>query len=161
MSRRLIDQPMDEKLSAVNITVEPDPDAFAGEIEERLLSSLRQNQPASDYAPFGILAHGRDGTIVGGLVGGTSYGWLVIKVLWVAEDLRSHGLGTRIMTLAEETVARQGCHGAWLDTSSRRAKSFYEKLGYELFATLDNQDGERPRGHARFFLRRRFPAVPA
>lgn len=147
---------MNERLASIQLTVEAEPEAFADEIEARLLDSLRQNVPASDYAPFGILARDRQAMIVGGLIGGTSYGWLVIKILWVSEDLRSQGLGVRIMRLAEEAAAQRGCHGAWLDTSSRRAKSFYEKLGYKTFGILENRAGEEPQGHARFFLHKRF-----
>ncbi|MEE1613163.1 GNAT family N-acetyltransferase [Microvirga sp. CF3016] len=147
---------MNERLASIQLTVEAEPEAFADEIEAHLLDSLRQNVPASDYAPFGILARDGQGVIVGGLIGGTSYGWLVIKILWVSEDLRSQGLGARIMRLAEGAAVERGCHGAWLDTSSRRAKSFYEKLGYETFGILENQAGERPQGHARFFLRKQF-----
>jgi GNAT superfamily N-acetyltransferase len=143
---------MNDRLSDIRITIEPDPDAFAEEIEARLLMSLKGNVPASDYAPFGILARGEDGALVGGLVGGTSYGWLLVKVLWVAEELRGQGLGARIMKLAEEAALSRGCHGAWLDTSSARARSFYEKLGYEVFGMLENREGEKPQGHARFFL---------
>jgi ribosomal protein S18 acetylase RimI-like enzyme len=141
----------------IRITVEPDPDTFAAEIETRLLDSLKQNVPASDYAPFGILARDSEGTILGGLLGGTSYGWLLIKHLWVAEDLRCQGLGARIMRLAEEEVLSRGCHGAWLDTSSQRARNFYAKLGYEIFGTRENREGEKPQGHARSFLYKRFP----
>jgi predicted N-acetyltransferase YhbS len=147
---------MNDRLSDIEIAVEPDPDAFAEEIEARLLASLRQNVPASDYAPFGVLARDKEGAILGGLIGGTSYGWLLIKILWVAEDIRSQGLGARIMRLAEEEALNQGCHGAWLDTSSQRARNFYAKLGYETFGMLENRDGEKPQGHTRFFLCKRF-----
>jgi len=147
--------PIVDPLSDIRITAEFNPESFEGEIETRLLASLRRNVPASDYASFGILARNRDGEIVGGLVGGTSYGWLLIKMLWVADDVRNLGLGTRIMRLAEETALRQGCHGAWLDTSSARARAFYEKLGYGVFGLLENREGEQPQGHARFFLYKR------
>jgi predicted N-acetyltransferase YhbS len=157
MNHYLIGEAMDEHLPDIRITVEPDPDTFAAEIETRLLDSLKQNVPASDYAPFGILARDSEGTILGGLIGGTSYGWLLIKNLWVAEDLRCQGLGARIMRLAEEEVLSRGCHGAWLDTSSQRARNFYAELGYEIFGTLENREGEEPQGHARSFLYKRFP----
>ena len=110
----------------------------------------------SDYATFSIVARNAEGEILGGLIGGTSYGWLLVKMLWVADEARGQGLGTRIMALAEDVVRGRGCHGAWLDTSSRRARRFYEKLGYEAFGILENRDGERPEGHARFFLSKRF-----
>ena len=150
---------MDGRLSDIRIAVAPDPGPFAREIETRLLDSLRQNVPAGDYAPFGILARDSEGAILGGLIGGTSYGWLLIKILWVAEDLRGQGLGARMVRLAEEEALSRGCHGAWLDSSSPRARNFYAKLGYETFGMLENREGEEPQGHARFFLCKRFPCA--
>jgi GNAT superfamily N-acetyltransferase len=150
---------MDGRLSDIRIAVEPDPGPFAREIEMRLLDSLRQNVPAGDYAPFGILARDSEGAILGGLIGGTSYGWLLIKLLWVAEDLRGQGLGARMVRLAEQEALSRGCHGAWLDSSSQRARNFYAKLGYETFGMLENREGEEPQGHARFFLCKRFPCA--
>ena len=149
---------MVEPLSHIRLTVEPDPEAYAEEIEDRLLATLRENVPASDYAPFGVLARNGNGEIRGGLFGGTTYGWLLIKMLWVSEEVRNQGLGSRIMALAEETAHRQGCHGAWLDTSSDRARKFYERLGYNTFGILENLEGERPQGHSRFFLCKRLAA---
>ncbi len=149
---------MVDRHSRIRITVEPDPEAFEAELEERLLTSLRGNVPASDYTPLGVLARAGSGRIVGGLSGGTSYGWLLVKILWVAEEFRGQGLGVRIMALAEEEAHRRGCHGAWLDTSSSRARGFYERLGFEVFGMLENREGERPQGHARFFLCKRFQA---
>jgi GNAT superfamily N-acetyltransferase len=147
---------MSDRLSRLRIVIEPSPEVFEEELERRLLTSLRQNSPASDYAPFGVIAWDEDGEIAGGLVGGTSYGWLLVKVLWVADEIRGQGLGARIMAFAEHEALRRGCHGAWLDTSSARAKGFYERLGFAVFGRLKNQEGEQPPGHARFFLCKRF-----
>jgi predicted N-acetyltransferase YhbS len=149
---------MVEPLPDTRLTVESDPEAYAEEIGNRLLAALRQNHPASDYEPFGVLARSGSGEIRGGLIGGTSYGWLLIKMLWVSEDIRNRGLGSRIMALAEETAHQQGCHGAWLDTSSDWARKFYERLGYNAFGILENVEGERPQGHSRFFLCKRLAA---
>ena len=55
------------------------------------------------------------------------------------------------MHLAEREAVNRGCHGAWLDTFEFQARGFYEKLGYEVFGSLD----DNPRGSRRFFLRRR------
>ena len=43
-----------------------------------------------------------------------------------------------------------------LDTSSRDAERFYARLGYKPFGTLENREGERPSGHRRVFLAKRF-----
>jgi GNAT superfamily N-acetyltransferase len=140
-------------LPLVTIALEEDPTgAIADEVEQRLLEALRQNVPPSDGRPLTLLARDAQGTIIGGLVGATSYGWLLVKMLWVAEALRGHGLGARFMAEAEGIARSRGCHGAWLDTSSARAERFYRRLGYELFGVLTNGPRQEPQGHHRAFL---------
>jgi hypothetical protein len=75
----------------MQIQIEGDPDgAIATEIEDRLIESLRRNVPQNDSEPLILVA--RDGpTMIGGLIGSTSYGWLLVKVLWVAEEMRGRG----------------------------------------------------------------------
>ena len=46
---------------------------------------------------------------------------------------------------------RRGCWGAYLNTFSYQARPFYEKLGYQVFGTLDVY----PAGHQEFFMRKR------
>ena len=139
----------------IKIWIEADPDhSFAGELEERLTTSLRQNTPPNDSEPLTLVARGGS-TIVGGLVGATSYGWLLVKVLWVAEQARRRGIGARLIAQGEAVARTRGCHGVWLDTSSRDAERFYRRIGYEPFGVLENLDGESPRGHRRVFLCKR------
>jgi len=143
------------QLSNIQIDVESDPDgAIAATIADRLIEALRQNVPPNDGAPLVLLAR-RGTAIVGGLVGATSYGWLLVKILWVQQEMRCHGLGTSLMTKAEALARLRGCHGAWLDTSSVDAERFYARLGYTPFGVLQNLGGELPPGHRRAFLAKR------
>jgi len=91
-----------------------------------------------------------DGRLVGGLIGDTVWGWLQVKLLWVASELRGKGYGAKLMAAGEEEARRRGCHHALLDTFDFQARSLYERLGYEVFGTLD----DFPRGHQRFFMRK-------
>ena len=143
------------QLSNIQIEVESDPDgAIAATIEDRLTEALRQNVPPNDSEPLIVCA--RQGTaIVGGLVAATSYGWLLVKMLWVAKEMRGHGLGTSLMAKAESLARLRGCHGAWLDTSSVDAERFYVRLGYSPFGVLQNLEDELPPGHRRAFLAKR------
>ena len=50
------------------------------------------------------------------------------------------------MQAMEAEAIRRGCRGAYLDTFSYQARPFYERLGYEVFGTLDDY----PAGHQRF-----------
>jgi len=139
--------------SPTTITLEGDPNGtLADEVERKLLEALRQNVPPSDGKPLTLIARNLQGAMVGGLVGSTSYGWLLVNILWVTEELRGQGFGARLMAEAETIARSRGCHGAWLDTSSARAERFYIRLGYNSFGVLTNGPGEQPQEHRRAFL---------
>jgi GNAT superfamily N-acetyltransferase len=89
--------------------------------------------------------------IAGGLWAVSYYDWMFIELLVVPEALRGQGLGTRLMRQAEAVARERGCIGVWLDTFSFQARSFYERLGYRVIATIGNY----PNGHSRLFLTRR------
>lgn len=88
--------------------------------------------------------------IKAGLVGLTRWDWLLIEALWVDESIRAQGFGTRLMQIAEQEAKRRGCTEALLDTFSFQAKEFYEKLGYEMFAQVDDY----PSGYSFFQLKK-------
>lgn len=125
-------------------------------IESDLLEALGSKAAINRFGSLNVIARDRTGKLVAGLVGTTSYGWLLVKMLWVADAVRRHGLGSYLMHIAEMEGRRRGCHGVWLDTSSDRARQFYLALGYEQFGLLENLPGEAPSGHRRWFLQKRF-----
>jgi GNAT superfamily N-acetyltransferase len=92
-----------------------------------------------------------DHGVAGGLLGHTRWKWLYVAKLWVDERARGQGIGTQLLTAAEEVARDRGCIGAFLDTFEYQARPFYEKLGYELFGTLDGY----PPGYRQFYLRKR------
>ncbi len=89
--------------------------------------------------------------VVGGVIAHCFGGWAYIAFLWVEPSLRNLGHGTRLMHLVEAEAIRLGCQNAHVDTYSFEARPFYERLGYELFASLE----EYPPGHCRHFLKKR------
>jgi GNAT superfamily N-acetyltransferase len=89
--------------------------------------------------------------VVGGLLGSTRWKWLYVAKLWVDERGRGKGIGTQLLAAAEELARARGCTDASLDTFEYQARPFYEKLGYELFGTLDGF----PPGYRQFYLRKR------
>ena len=130
----------------VSVTAEPsaaDLDAVrAGLVafNERLLGT---DKPS----PVGVFAR-RDGVLVGGATGFTRWGWLFVEYLWVSDEARGGGLGTRLLRDAEATARERGCGKVWLDTFSFQAPDFYARLGYRQFGELD----DFPPGHVRHFL---------
>jgi GNAT superfamily N-acetyltransferase len=97
-----------------------------------------------------ILARDRDRQLVGGLYGFTDRGWLRIEVLAIHEQLRHHGLGSKLLAAAEDEARRRGCHAVWLDTFSFQALPFYQKHGYTIFGAL----GRYPDTHTRYFVQK-------
>jgi len=85
------------------------------------------------------------GAVTGGLWGNTRWGCLCIDSLYVPEALRHDGLGSQLVRMAEEEAIERGCHCCCLDTYAFQAKSFYEKLGYVVFGTLEGPAPVYPR----------------
>ena len=98
-----------------------------------------------------IFVRDREDQVVGGLVADLFGGWVYIGLLWVHVSWRNQGYGTKLMNLLEGEAIRLGCKYAHVDTFSFEARPFYEKLGYELFGTLQDY----PEGYCKYFLKKR------
>ena len=84
-------------------------------------------------------------------MGQTSYDWVLIDLLFVPEQWRGRNVGTLLLQKAEEIGRARNCVGLWLNTFGFQARGFYEKIGFELFGTLD----DHPRGSNCYFMRKR------
>ena len=111
----------------------------------------------SGWHPVNFFLKNARGEWLGGLLGDLWGGWLHVRILWVDWAARGHGNGARLLRAAEDYARERGCVAATLDTHSFQARPFYEKSGYEVFATLD----DCPLGHSKFFLRKQLaPHLP-
>lgn len=125
------------------------PDPAAREVILRNLIAYNATRTgALGPHPFALLIRNQEGELTGGLWARISWGWMFVELLFIPEDRRASGLGTRLMRRAEEAAIKRGCHHVWLDTFSFQARGFYEKLGYQVFGRLDDY----PVGHSRFFM---------
>ena len=125
-------------------------DEIRNAIRDPLVAYNAQKVGPSNYKSLAVVISDASDTILGGLSGGTAYGWLYIEFLFVPEPLRGQGLGTKLMTRAEAEVIARGCHSAALDTHEFQARDFYQRMGYECFGELDNY----PAGFSRYFMRK-------
>ena len=100
------------------------------------------------HTPLNLIEYDADGSIIGGLLGGTYWGWMYIDILWVREDHRRQGVGSRLLTEAEKEAMRRGCHHVHVDTMSWQAPMFYQKHGYEVIGVLP----DIPRGNQKYLL---------
>lgn len=105
-----------------------------------------------DAAPVAwLLREGADGATIGGLWARPLYDWLLVEYLAVPDALRGRGIGSDLMRRAEALARRRRYGGIWLHTYAFQARPFYEKLGYEIFGTLD----DNPPGMQHAFMRKR------
>lgn len=131
----------------LEMTAAPDETAFNAILDAVVDYNTRMAGP-SGHRPLAILIKNGSGAVTGGLWGGSGYGWLFIKLLFVPEALRAGGLGARLMAMAEQEAVQRGCRGIWLDTYAFQARGFYEKLGFRCFGEL----ADYPVGFSRYFM---------
>ena len=119
-------------------------------LEDRLYEFNASATGISDgeWLAFFIREHDR---IVAGICGNTWGGTCELRQFWVEESKRHLGLGTKLFQAAEREARRRGCTQIVLLTFSFQAPAFYEKHGFEVVATIDND----PRGHRNLLMRKR------
>ena len=119
----------------------------------RAYNTARAGDPR--IRPAALLLADEAGNHVGGLWGECAYDWLFVELLAVPEEYRGKNYGKTLMERAEDIARANDCVGVWLNTSEFQARGFYEKLGFEVFGTLDDY----PVGQKTFFLRKRLQAA--
>ncbi len=100
------------------------------------------------HTPLNAVEYDSDGNVIGGILGGTYWGWMYVDILWVHEDHRRKGIGSRLLKDAENEAIRRGCHHVHLDTMSWQAPEFYKKHGYEVIGILP----DIPKGNQKYLL---------
>jgi len=137
---------------ALSLTIEQSPEpADVQTVIRNLVAYNTSRAEPEGHQPLAVFVRDGSGAVLGGAFGYTHWGWLFVSHLWVGEDLRGQGWGSRLMASLEAAAVLRGCHSAHLDTFSFQALGFYERLGYQRFGTLPDY----PVGHSRYFLWRR------
>ncbi|MBP2701240.1 MULTISPECIES: GNAT family N-acetyltransferase [Photobacterium] len=97
---------------------------------------------------FAIMAQNDKGEYVGGLQASVVWSYCVLELLWLSEETRGQGIGTKLIeqlvTLAKEKQLTQ----IRTETLDFQAKPFYEKLGFTVYGEL----ADSPKGHTTYFL---------
>ena len=119
-------------------------------LEDRLYEYGVEQTGVDDGQWLAIFLRDDHRTIQAGIKGWTWCGSCYIETVWIHRDLRGHGLGTQLLQAAEHEARRRGCQQMILGSYSFQAPGFYQKLGFEVFAVLE----EHPRAHRHYSLRK-------
>lgn len=129
-------------------------DAPAATDVERLGNGLTEHSLAftveRGFLPVSVSVRDSAGELVGGIAAFHNWNWLQINLVWLRDDLRGTGLGSRMLERVLEEGRARGCGAAHLDTFSYQARPFYERHGFEVFAELEDY----PPGHRRFYMKK-------
>ncbi len=105
----------------VAVTDAPDARVEAA-IGEGLRRFNAQQSGIDDSRPLAVVVSDPDtNEVLGGITGRTSLGLLFIDLVFLPDELRGDGLGSRILKLAEDEGRRRGCRAAMLYTISFQA----------------------------------------
>ena len=120
-------------------------------LDERIYEHNCKKTGVADGRLFSIFLRGDKNEILAGLSGWTWAQACEIRIIWVHSNLRGQGYGKRLMEMAEQEARSRGCKIIYLNSYSFQAPEFYRKLGFEVFARLENF----PPGHQHYHLVKR------
>jgi ribosomal protein S18 acetylase RimI-like enzyme len=104
------------------------------ELNERLSSELDVFNFAatgvSDQGTLSVKAVDSSGDLIGGVAGWTWGGLCGLEMMWVREDCRRRGWGSRILRAAEAEAQRRGCDRVGVSSFTFQAPGFYQRHGY-------------------------------
>ena len=91
------------------------------------------------------------GQVWGGVFCDTYLNCLYIDVLWIDDRYRGQGYGQALMADVERKAREAGCTFAHTSTFSYQSPDFYQRIGYQIYAVLD----DFPDGIKEYFLKKK------
>ena len=117
-------------MTASIITISTETDEAAKIVENGLDAFNAMHNGPDPTKPLWFICRDDQGNVLGGLQGFTQWDWFAIAILWVREESRGQGIGSRLLTEAEEEARKRGCTKFRLGTMTFQAPDFYKKFGY-------------------------------
>ena len=110
----------------------------AREIANQIRAYNRSKREEVESEPLNLYLEDEKGNLMAGLVAETFGNWLEIEYLFVKEELRGQGIGSKLLQQAESEAKNRNCRFAFVNTYQFQAPDFYLSHGYkEVFALQD------------------------
>lgn len=124
-------------------------DAELDPVHRELVAFNRAVLGKEMYVRLAAIARDND-RLMGGAYGELLWDWLHVDAVWVADDLRGKGIGTRLLQRIEAAALQHGITRAHVETTSFQAYGFYAGQGYSVFGQL----ADKPEGHTMYFMKK-------
>ncbi|MFC9848113.1 GNAT family N-acetyltransferase [Streptomyces sp. NPDC060223] len=105
-------------------------EALQQRLDDELTAFNSRATGAGEPVPLSVRVTDSEGELVAGL---TAWAWgslCAIGMVWVREDQRHAGWGSKLLRAAEEEGARQGCTEVIVSSFTFQAPGFYQGHGY-------------------------------
>ncbi len=99
---------------------------------------------------FSIFLKNDLGQVFGGIQAFIGTESVYIDVLWIEQNARNQGYGTKLLDAVEGEAIKNGCIYSLVDTWDFQAEEFYLKNGYERIGAIQKYW----LGHSKFFFRK-------
>ena len=97
----------------------------AQEIGNLIRAYNRSKREEAESEPLNLYVEDEKGNLLAGLVAETFGNWLEIEYLFVKEELRGQGIGSRLLQQAESEAKNRNCRFAFVNTYQFQAPDFY------------------------------------
>ena len=96
----------------------------AQEIGDLIRAYNRSKREESESEPLNLYLEDEKGNLMAGLVAETFGNWLEIEYLFVKEELRGQGIGSKLLQRAESESKNRNCRFAFVNTYQFQAPDF-------------------------------------
>lgn len=131
----------------MKVYINPDNEKIT-EIRSKLQEYNSKYFEIEDKTTIVVDERNHNNEIIGGIVFTIVGRWLEVDFLWVHEEYRKSGLGSKLLQEAEKIAMNEQCNIAFVNTLSFQAKPFYEKHGYKVKYVQENY----PIVNSRYFM---------
>jgi len=98
---------------------------------------IKDGVPQIKQERYQFIAEEND-IIIGFASGLTNHKWFYLTDMWVHENYRRRGLGSKLLKMLEDKVKSIGMEHIWTWTTGPVNSEFYEKQGYSVFTVFED-----------------------